>query len=48
MPAIHPRHRRNVINMHMTGGETFTRAQEVTECFVSVGNRQCFDRTRPV
>ena len=24
--------------MHMTGGETFTRAQEVTECFVSVGN----------
>ena len=24
--------------MHMTGGEIFTRAQEVTECFVSVGN----------
>ena len=22
----------------MTGGEIFTRAQEVTECFVSVGN----------
>ena len=24
--------------MHMTGGEIFTRAQEVTECFVSIGN----------
>ena len=24
--------------MHMTGGEIFTRAQEVTECFVSVAN----------
>ena len=24
--------------MHMTGGEIFTRAQEVSECFVSVGS----------
>ena len=24
--------------MHMTGCEIFTRAQEVIECFVSVGN----------
>ena len=24
--------------MYMTGGEIFTHAQEVTECFVSVGN----------
>ena len=24
--------------MHMTGGEIFTRAQKVTECFFSVGN----------
>ena len=36
--AIHPRHRRNAINMHMTGGEIFTCAKEVTEYFVSVEN----------
>ena len=34
--------------MHMASGETFTRAQEVTKCFVSVGNRRCFDRFRPI
>ena len=39
---------RNAINMHLTCGETFTCAQEVTECFVSVGNRRCFDHDRPV
>ena len=32
--------------MHMTGGEIFTRAQEVTECFVSVGNDNVIDRYR--
>ena len=44
---IHLRHRRNAINMHMTAGEIFTHAQEVTECFVSVGNDGCFNCNRP-
>ena len=35
--AIHPRQGWNAINMHRTGGETSTRAQEVTEWSVSVG-----------
>ena len=48
--AIHPRQRQDAINnfMHMTGGETFTRAQEVTEWSVSVGCGRCHDCTRPV
>ena len=46
--AIHPRQRRNSINMHMDGGETSTRAQEVTEGLVSVGSERCYDCTRAV
>ena len=29
--------------MHMTGGETSTHAQEVTEGFVSAGSERCYD-----
>ena len=46
--AINPRQRRNSINMHMAGGETSTRAQEVTEGFVSVVRGRCYDCTRAV
>ena len=34
--------------MHMAGGETSTRAQEVTEGFVSVVSGRCYDCTRAV